>query len=91
MPAPMQAYQFTTTQAKMCRRLAKQADDDTSKALLGLADEYEAKAIELDETTRNPESGHGSKSLKLRLTVSLLLGSPWERHAMETRLILPTG
>lgn len=49
MPGSMDALYYAN-QARKCRRLAKQADEQTAKALLALAEEYEAKAIELDKS-----------------------------------------
>jgi hypothetical protein len=49
MPEPLDASHYTN-QAKKCRRLAKHADEETAKALLALAEECEAKAIEVDES-----------------------------------------
>jgi hypothetical protein len=51
MPGPMDAYQCTT-QAKKCRQLAAGADAETQRRLIALAEEYEARAIELDERSK---------------------------------------
>jgi hypothetical protein len=48
MPSPLKAYQHTA-QAKRLRRVAEQADAETHEKLIALAQEHEAKAIELDE------------------------------------------
>lgn len=51
MPRPLDSHYYANQAAK-CRRLAKQADEKTAKALLTLAAEYDARAVEL----RNEES-----------------------------------
>jgi len=38
---------YFRTQAARYRRLARQADEWTAQALIGMAEEYEAKAVEL--------------------------------------------
>lgn len=51
MPGPMDAYQYTA-QAQRCRRLAADADVETGKRLIILAEDYERLAIELDEGSK---------------------------------------
>lgn len=48
MSAPMDAY-YCTSLAKRFKRLATQVDGDTPSSLVRMADEYERKAIALDE------------------------------------------
>lgn len=43
---------YYTNQARKCRRLAKHADGDTARKLIALAEEYEARATELGESSR---------------------------------------
>ena len=48
-------FAFLREQAARCRRLAQQVTDDRAHAILAeLADEYEARAAELEEMTSFP-------------------------------------
>ena len=49
MVDPIVDSYYFTTQAKKCRRLAKGLDERTAKILNDMADEYQAKAVQLDE------------------------------------------
>jgi hypothetical protein len=59
----MDNAQFLREQARKCRRLANMVSTpDVSKTLIGMADDYDARAAKLEAEGETPPSGSGPGS-----------------------------